>query len=462
MENIRVRFAPSPTGFLHIGSARTALFNWLFARHYGGKFLLRIEDTDKARSTQESMDVIFESLKWLELDWDEKVVYQSQHAIRHQFMANKLLKEGKAYKCFCTPEELERMRLEAKEKKQPPRYSGLWRDRIDHPEGKPYVVRLKMPREGDTVIEDLVQGTVKVANDQLDDMVLLRADGSPTYMLSVVVDDHDMQITHVIRGDDHLTNAFRQKQLYEALGWQTPEFAHIPLIHGADGAKMSKRHGAVGTEVYQKEGFLPEALNNYLLRLGWGCGDEEIIPRDKAIELFTLDGVGKAAARFDVQKLTNLNGYYLRQMSNDALMQRLSIFLEQLTGSALTDQQKNRVTKGLSGLKERAKTLVDLAQSALFYIKPAQLNSEACENIDANLLSIMHTYLTNEDDYSEDNLHAGFKNLAETHDTKLGLLAKTLRWVLTGSNVSPSLFEVMSVLGKEETLRRIHAAQHGN
>jgi len=335
-EEVRVRFAPSPTGFLHIGGVRTALFNWLFARHHGGLFRLRIEDTDRKRSTEPAIQAILDGLRWLELDWDGAAVHQFALAGRHAEVARGLLAEDKAYPCYCSPEELEEMRRRARAEGRSIRYDGRWRDRdpSEAPPGVPPVVRLKAPREGETTLGDLVQGPVTVANDQLDDMVLLRADGTPTYMLSVVVDDHDMAVSHVIRGDDHLTNAFRQTLLFEALRWPRPEFAHIPLIHGADGAKLSKRHGALGVAAYRDLGYLPEALRNYLLRLGWGRGDEEIIPTERAIEWFDLDGVGRAPARLDFAKLDSLNGHYLRETEDKRLVALIAPRLEAITGTA--------------------------------------------------------------------------------------------------------------------------------
>jgi glutamyl-tRNA synthetase len=348
--DVVTRFAPSPTGFLHIGGARTALFNWLFTRHHGGTFRLRIEDTDRARSTKEAVTAILEGLSWLELDWDGEVIYQSECAQRHAVLAEELLQAGKAYRCYCTPEELQEMRAEARAEGRARLYDGRWRDRdpAEAPAGVDPVVRLKMPLSGETVIQDAVQGEVTVPNAQLDDMVLLRADGTPTYMLSVVVDDHDMGITHVIRGDDHLTNAFRQTQLFRAAGWPEPVFAHIPLIHGPDGAKLSKRHGALGVEAYRDMGYLPQALRNYLLRLGWSHGDDEIIPTDQAIAWFDLPGVNKAAARFDFDKLNSLNAHYLREMDDATLAELVRPRLENALGGALDETRMERVTRGMA------------------------------------------------------------------------------------------------------------------
>lgn len=456
------RFAPSPTGFLHIGGARTALFNWLFAKHHGGKFLLRIEDTDRKRSTEEAIGAILDGLNWLELAWDDDVVYQSARAERHSAMARQLLDQGKAYLCYCTPEELSEMRAAAKAEGRPMRYDGRWRDRDpgEAPNDIKPVIRLKMPQQGTTAIRDLVQGEVTVANDQLDDMILLRGDGSPTYMLSVVVDDHDMGITHIVRGDDHLTNAFRQYQLYLALGWSVPEFAHIPLIHGPDGAKLSKRHGALGVEAYRDMGYLPEALRNYLLRLGWGHGDDEIISTEQAIDWFDLDGVGKSAARFDFAKLDSLNGHYLRE-SGDARLVDLTIpLIEAITGDHITDVGKQRLTAGMAGLKARAKNLKELAENAAFYVasRPLTQTEKAAkllsEDAIAYLAKLQPKFAALKD-WDEASLEETLREFAETEELKLGQVAQPLRAALTGSTMSPGLFEVMAVLGREESLARL-------
>ncbi len=456
------RFAPSPTGFLHIGGARTALFNWLFARHHGGKFLLRIEDTDRKRSSDDAIEAIYAGLKWLELDWDGDAVSQFSCIEKHRKAALTLLANGNAYRCYCSPDELTEMREQARAEGKPMRYDGRWRDKTDAdaPAGIDPVIRLKAPREGATVIADQVQGEVTVANDQLDDMVLMRADGTPTYMLAVVVDDHDMGITHVIRGDDHLTNAFRQYQLYQALGWRPPEFAHIPLIHGADGAKLSKRHGALGIESYRDDGMLPEALRNYLLKLGWGHGDDEIIPTEKAIEWFDLGGVGKAAARFDTVKLTSLNAHYIREADNDRLVGLIAPALAERLGRDLTDDDRARLSKGMDGLKERAKTLVELADSAYFYVapRPLQLNDKAIKLLDKEgkqRLAIVRDRLAALEDWQAQSMEESLKKLAEETDTKLGMLAQPLRAALSGSNVSPGIFDIMVVLGRQETVERI-------
>ncbi|GAB4374770.1 MAG: glutamate--tRNA ligase [Kiloniellaceae bacterium] len=456
------RFAPSPTGFLHIGGARTALFNWLYARHHGGSFRLRIEDTDRKRSTQEAIDAILDGLDWLGLDHDGEIVYQFARAERHAAMARSLLEQGRAYHCYCSPEELEEMRATARAEGRPMRYDGRWRDRdaSEAPAGVDPVVRLKMPQDGETTIADLVQGEVTVRNDQLDDMVLLRADGTPTYMLSVVVDDHDMGVTHVIRGDDHLTNTFRQYQLYKALGWETPAFAHIPLIHGPDGAKLSKRHGALGVEAYRDMGYLPEALRNYLLRLGWGHGDDEIISTEQAIEWFDIDAVGKSAARFDFVKLENLNGHYMREAAPERLVAEIVPRLEKQLGRPLTETARRHLAAGMNGLKARAKNLVELTENALFYVidRPLEMNPKAEKILTAEArqrLAGLHAALAALPEWSEAAIEAAVRVFAESANCKLGDAAQPLRAALTGSNVSPGIFEVMAVLGREESLARI-------
>ena len=457
------RFAPSPTGFLHIGGARTALFNWLYARHHGGKALLRIEDTDAKRSTPEAIDAILDGLAWLGLEWDEDVVFQSERGARHAEVAEQLLAAGHAYKCYATPEELEDMRAAQRAAKQPLRYDGRWRDRdpADAPLGAPYVVRLKTPNEGETAIEDRVQGRVTVRNAELDDYVLLRADGTPTYMLAVVVDDHDMGVTHVIRGDDHLNNAFRQLPIYRAMaeiegGWPDPVYAHIPLIHGSDGAKLSKRHGALGAETYRDEfGILPEALFNYLLRLGWGHGDREEITRDEAIALFDLDGVGKSPSRFDLKKLQNLNGHYIRE-ADDA---RLASLVAPRIGSE-TDEAL--LTQAMPVLKTRARDLDELAEGAAFLFKTRPLGltekAEALLDGDARvILGQIADRLRTENNWTIEALEATTKSLAEELGLGLGKLAQPMRAALTGTTTSPGIFDVLVLLGREEALARLDA-----
>ncbi|MEW5729783.1 MAG: glutamate--tRNA ligase [Pseudomonadota bacterium] len=462
------RFAPSPTGFLHIGGGRTALFNWLFARHHGGRFLLRIEDTDRARSTKEAVDAIFDGIKWLGLDWDGEPVMQFSRSDRHAEVARSLVAQGKAYHCYCTPEELEKIREEQKAAGMPMRYPGVWRDRdpAEAPKDIPPVVRLKAPKDGETVIDDLVQGQVRVSNEQLDDMVLLRADGTPTYMLSVVVDDHDMGITHVIRGDDHLTNAFRQYQLYKACGWEPPIFAHIPLIHGPDGAKLSKRHGALGVDAYRDMGFLPEAMRNYLLRLGWSHGDDEIISTEQAIEWFGLESVGRSPSRFDFVKLTNLNGHYMRAADDERLTELALPFVETAAGTAVDAEGRTRLRAGMTGLKERAKSLVELAEQAAFYVRrrPLAVDDKAAKHLDADGLAVLADYaerIRAIEPFSRETLEEAARVMAEEKDLKLGKIAQPLRAALTGSSVSPPIFEVMEVLGRAETLGRMDDARTG-
>jgi glutamyl-tRNA synthetase len=456
------RFAPSPTGFLHIGGARTALFNWLYARHHGGKFRLRIEDTDRARSTPEAVEAILDGLSWLGLEWDDEVVYQFARAPRHAEVARQLLAEGKAYYCYCTPQELEEMRAKAKAEGRPTNYDRRWRDRDpkDAPPGAAPVIRIKAPLTGQTVIHDQVQGDVVIDNQQLDDMILLRADGTPVYMLSVAVDDHDMGITHVIRGDDHLNNAARQMMLIQAMGWPVPAYAHIPLIHGPDGAKLSKRHGALGVDAYRDMGYLPEALRNYLLRLGWSHGDEEIIPTGKAIEWFDLDAVGRSAARFDFAKLANLNGHYIRETPNDRLVDLILPRLEAAIGSGIDAAGRQRLIAGMDGLKPRAKTLVELAEIAAFYVRPRPLpiGEAAAKQLDTaargRLLALRQS-LTAVEDWNAATLEAVVRSAAETAGAKLGAYAQPLRAALTGSVTSPPIFEVMQALGKAESLARL-------
>jgi len=459
------RFAPSPTGFLHIGGARTALFNWLFARHHNGKFLLRIEDTDRKRSTNEAVKAIYEGIKWLGLDWDGDPISQFSRVGEHKKVVEKLLDEGKAYKCYSTPEELTEMREIAKAEGRPIRYNGYWRDKTDSdaPSGINPVIRLKASQKGETIITDLVQGEVKVANDQMDDMVLIRGDGTPTYMLAVVVDDHDMGITHVIRGDDHLTNTFRQYQIYAALGWDTPIFSHIPLIHGADGAKLSKRHGALGIDAYRDDGYLPESMKNYLLRLGWSHGDDRIIYTEQAIKLFNLKGVGKSPSRFDIAKLTSLNAQYLREANSV----RLAVLIEPLLGTRLgrdlTDKEKARIVKGIDGLKERAKTVVELANSAFFYIepRPITLNDKAMKSLEqggADKIAVLRHTLYSLSEWTHGVLEKAILDLAESEGVKFVQFAQPLRAILSGSNTSPGIYNIMEVLGRDETLGRIDDA----
>ncbi len=456
---VRVRFAPSPTGYLHIGGARTALFNYLFAKHNKGKYLLRVEDTDRERSTPEAIEAIFASLNWLGIQSDEQPVFQFSRAQRHAEVAQQLLQSGNAYYCYCSPEELQAMREEAAAKKLPPRYNGVWRDRDSSsaPAGVKPVIRFKSPQEGSVTIDDHVQGSVTVQNSQLDDMVLLRADGTPTYMLSVVVDDHDMGITHIIRGDDHLNNAFRQHHIYAAMGWQIPEFAHIPLIHGVDGAKLSKRHGATSADAYKDMGFLPDAMKNYLLRLGWAHGDDEIISEAQAIEWFSFEGIGRSPARFDMAKLHNLNGHYIRHADDARLFDLTLPFIEKHLKRVLAADEADRIVRGMPGLKERAKTLIELSESALIYIKPLPLDEKAAALLSQDNTEYLRNLLPKLEacDFTHDALEILLRNAAEEFGIKLGALAAPLRVAVTGRSVSPSLFEVMAILGKEESLKRI-------
>ncbi|MBY0304239.1 MAG: glutamate--tRNA ligase [Sphingomonas sp.] len=458
------RFAPSPTGFLHIGGARTALFNWLFARAQGGTFLLRIEDTDRARSTQPAIDAILDGMQWLGLDWDGEVTYQFSRAARHADVAHQLLAAGHAYKCFATAEELTAMREAQQAAKQPARYDGRWRDRdpAEAAAGAPFVIRLKAPREGAMTIQDRVQGDVTVQNAELDDMVLLRSDGTPTYMLAVVVDDHDMGVTHVIRGDDHLNNAFRQIPIMQAMdaiegGWPVPVYAHIPLIHGTDGAKMSKRHGAVGVDAYRDTlGILPEALDNYLLRLGWGHGDDEIISRAQAIDWFDLSGVGKSPSRFDIKKLENLNGHYIRLADDDRLARLVADRIGDDIGAAGYDLLR----RAMPFLKPRAANLLELADGAgfLFRERPLAMDSDAATLLAGAapaLLAQIHAALDALNDWDTEGLENAVRQVAEAAGVKLGAVAQPLRAALTGRKTSPGIFDVLVLLGRNESLGRI-------
>jgi glutamyl-tRNA synthetase len=456
------RFAPSPTGYLHIGGARTALFNWLYARHHDGRFLLRIEDTDKARSTEPAIQAILEGMRWLGLDWDGDEYYQSHFAGRHAEIAHELLLRGHAYRCWMTQEELAEQRARAQAERRPFRIDSAWRDcSPEMPEpGSPSVIRLKAPREGETVIEDRVQGRVAVQNAELDDFILLRSDGTPTYMLAVVVDDHDMGVTHVIRGDDHLNNAFRQLAIVKAMGWPEPVYAHVPLIHGADGAKMSKRHGATGVMDYHALGFLPEAVANYLLRLGWGHGDEETISRDRAVELFDLDGVGRSPSRFDTKKLENLNGHYIREASDGRLAGLVAPRIGEILGRALDAGEIALLTRAMPTLKPRAKDLNEMAQGAAFLFKARPLDmddkaSSLLEGSAGDLLALVCRRLAALPDWTQEATEQAVREVAEAEGVKLGQVAQPLRAALTGRATSPGIFDVLVLLGREESLARI-------
>jgi glutamyl-tRNA synthetase len=455
------RFAPSPTGLLHIGGARTALYNFLFSRHHGGKFLLRIEDTDRARSTEEAVQVILEGLAWLGLSPDEPPLFQSSRLARHVEVAHQLLAAGKAYRCYCTPEELAEMREQALREGRAPRYDGRWRDRDprEAPPGVAPAIRLKAPREGETVIEDLVQGVVRVANAELDDMILLRSDGTPTYLHAVVVDDHDMGITHVIRGDDHLTNTFRQIQIYQAMGWDVPAFAHIPLIHGADGKKLSKRHGAVSVLEFREQGYLPEALCNYLLRLGWGHGDLEIVTREEAIRLFDIRDVGRAPARMDYAKLTHLNGVWLRRADEARLLAEIETRLTSRFGP-LDEEGRGRIRRLLPELKERAKTLNELAESAAFLIARPAFEPKAEALLDPPrraMLARLAAQLADVSFEDREKIAEALRRFAESENLKLGEVAQPLRAALTGRTTSPPIDATLAALGRTETLARLAA-----
>ncbi|WP_206932451.1 glutamate--tRNA ligase [Roseococcus thiosulfatophilus] len=464
---VRTRFAPSPTGFLHIGGARTALFNALFARRHGGQYLLRVEDTDRARSTPEAVAQILESLEWLGLSPDEPPVMQSAREARHAEVAHELLAAGKAYRAYETPEELAAMRERAMAEKRPPRYDGYWRDREPGPEqeGTPFAIRLKAPVEGETVVDDLVQGTVRVAASELDDMIILRSDGTPTYLHAVVVDDHDMAITHVIRGDDHLTNTFRQCMVYDAMGWHRPRFAHIPLIHGADGAKLSKRHGAVSVLEFREQGLLPEAVCNYLLRLGWGHGDEEIIPRERAEKIFDLKDVGRAASRMDYAKLMHLNGVYLRQADPEALLPEVMRRLAAM-GQDFGTEKIARVRALLPALQERAKTLAELAESAAFVVADtapvpdAKAAALLTEEARARLLNLAE-FLSAMPEWTRADLEHWLRDYADVKGIKLKDVAQPLRVALTGSTMSPPIDLTLEALGRDEALARIVLAAEG-
>ncbi|OUI89012.1 glutamyl-tRNA synthetase [Acetobacter sp. DmW_043] len=468
MTTIRTRFAPSPTGLLHIGNARAALFNFLFARHHGGKFLLRIEDTDRERSTQKAVDVIFDGLAWMGITPDEEPVFQSTRQARHTEVALELLEKGLAYKCYCTPEELKQMREDAMAQSKPPRYNGMWRDRdpSEAPEGAPYAVRIKAPREGETTITDLVQGEVRVANAELDDMIILRSDGTPTYQHAVVVDDHDMNITHVIRGDDHLTNTFRQAMIYRAMGWKLPEFAHLPLIHGPDGAKLSKRHGAQSVVEFRDMGYLPEALCNYLLRLGWGHGDAEILSREEQIKLFDLDGVGRAPSRMDYAKLLHINAVWMRQADDERLTDDVLERLKAVDGVQVNDTTRTRLLALMPGLKERARTLVELTENAQFLGRqvPLPFTEKAKKLLTPEALQILDGIsrdLAAAPDFTAETIDSTLRQFAEREGHKLGQVAQPLRAAVTGSTSSPGIDATLAALGRDETLARTGAVLHG-
>lgn len=453
---IVTRFAPSPTGFLHIGSARTALFCYLYAKRMGGKFLLRIEDTDKARSTNEAKQAILSSLKWLNLPWDDDVIYQSERAARHADIAHDLVRSGGAYYCFSTQEEIDHERKKTISENRSFLFQSPWRDAApaSYPQDRKPVVRLRAPQDGVTVVHDLVQGEVRVENSHLDDMVLLRGDGTPTYMLAVVVDDHDMGITHIIRGDDHLTNTPRQIILYQALKWEIPTFAHIPLIHGPDGAKLSKRHGAVGVEWYRDNGYLPEALSNYLLRLGWSHGDDEIISRDNAIEWFDIANVGKSPSRLDFDKMKNLNAHYIKNKGEGELTDLVALIL------GANEEEKLFIKEGMKSLKVRAQLITELVEHSKIYMvsQNLEISNEARQVIeicDKRLVSEIIILIRGLDRMDHDSLQEAFKAFALGKGIKIGEVMKPIRAMLTGSLASPSVFEIIAIIGKEYTIKRL-------
>lgn len=466
-DSVVTRFAPSPTGFLHIGGGRTALFNWLYAKKRGGKMLLRIEDTDRERSTEPAIAAILDGLKWLGLDWDGEVVYQSTRAARHREVAEQLLAAGKAYRCYATPEELTAMREKARAEGRTRLYDGLWRDRdpAQAPAGMKPTIRLKAPQTGETVIEDQVQGRVVWQNENLDDLVLLRGDGNPTYMLAVVVDDHDMGVTHVIRGDDHLINAARQKQIYDALEWDLPNMSHIPLIHGPDGSKLSKRHGALGVEAYRALGYLPAALRNYLVRLGWSHGDQEIFSTEEMIEAFDLPQIGRSAARFDFAKLENLNGHYIRHSDDQFLVSQFENVLDYIPDGAdlkakLNDTTRAQLLRAMPSLKERAKTLIELIDSSYFIFadRPLEIEPKALAVLTPEtreLIGKLRAALEAVSDWSSETTETAMRNFAEAANLKLGAVAQPLRVALTGRTTSPGIFDVLAVLGRQECLARL-------
>ncbi len=466
-DQIVTRFAPSPTGYLHIGGARTALFNWLYARSRGGKFLLRIEDTDRERSTDAAVSAILDGLNWLGLTWDGEPTFQFARAKRHQEIAQALLSSGHAYRCYCSPAELEQMRETARAAGKSPVYDGTWRDRppTDAPAGVKPAIRFKAPRTGETVIDDQVQGRVVFKNENLDDLIILRADGNPTYNLSVVVDDHDMGVTHIIRGDDHLTNAARQSQIYVAMGWPRPSFSHIPLIHGPDGAKLSKRHGALGVEAYRAMGYLPSALRNYLVRLGWSHGDDEIMSDAQMLEWFDLPAIGRSPARFDFTKLANVNGHYMREASDEELEAALKTLWDvpgphQGWPEPMSQDDWNRLRSALPGLKARAKTLKELMENSayLFSQRPIALTEDArllLADEGRAALKGMLGVLTKANDWDAASLEAAVKAYAGAAGLKLGKLAQPLRAALTGKTTSPGIFDVLASLGREESLARL-------
>lgn len=455
---VKTRFAPSPTGYLHIGGARTALFNYLYAKKHGGEFLLRIEDTDLSRSSREAKKAILESMNWLDLKFDGEIIYQSTRRDRHLEIANQLLADGKAYYCFTDQDEIAKFRDDARSKGEHFIFKSPWRDatKEQYPKNVKPVIRLKAPREGETIVKDLLQGDVTIQNSHLDDMILVRSDGTPTYMLAVVVDDHDMGITHIIRGDDHLSNAPRQQIIYAAMGWNIPNMVHIPLIHGPDGAKLSKRHGALGADSYREMGYLPEALNNYLLRLGWSHGDDEIISREQAIKWFDIDGLGKSPSRIDFNKMRNMNAQYLRKYDDSILAEMIFAHYD----GDLSDISKNAISKAIESMKPRAELITDLYELAEIFIsdKPLVISDDAKQIIsdcdDSIKLQVVEA-IEHIKDFSKDNIQYALKELAKNNNLKLGELMKYIRAFVAGRTASPSVFEIIAIIGKEETISRL-------
>ena len=460
---IVTRFAPSPTGNLHIGSARTALFNWLFAKNTKGKFLLRIEDTDKIRSTKESINKILDGLKWLDINWDDKIVYQSLNQQRHTQVAEDLLEKGLAYKCFCSEDDLNKMREEAKALKKPYRYNRMWREKKpeDGPKNIDPVIRIKAPIEGETTINDIIQGSIKVSNEEMDDFIIMRSDGTPTYMLSVVADDHDMEVTHIVRGHDHLTNTFRQNIIYDALKWDKPKTAHIPLIHGPDGSKMSKRHGAIDVEEYKNNGILPNALINYMLRLGWSHGDEEIISLENAIKWFTLEKIGKSPAKFDNDKLISVNSHYIKELNNEEIVNFLESYYKNKYQINIDETTTKRLNLGLNDIKSRSRDLNQLAEMSLFYCSkfPISISKKAQKNINKlnkdvfkDLLNVLEKI---ENDFKKQKIEEVISKFLVEKSLKLSDIIQYIRAMITGLDVSPRIYDIMEILGFVEIKKRI-------
>tara|TARA_Y100000590_G_scaffold281824_1_gene316941 strand:- start:7317 stop:8723 length:1407 start_codon:yes stop_codon:yes gene_type:complete len=460
---IVTRFAPSPTGNLHIGSARTALFNWLFAKNTKGKFLLRIEDTDKIRSTKESINKILDGLKWLDINWDDKIVYQSLNQQRHTQVAEDLLEKGLAYKCFCSEDDLKKMREEAKILKKPFRYNRTWRDKDakDAPKDINPVIRIKAPIEGESIIDDIIQGSITVSNEEMDDFIIMRSDGTPTYMLSVVVDDHDMNVTHIVRGHDHLTNTFRQNIIYKSMGWDAPKTAHIPLIHGSDGSKMSKRHGAIDVEEYKNNGILPDALINYMLRLGWSHGDDEIISLKNAIKWFKLEKIGKSPAKFDNDKLISVNSHYIKELDNNKIIVFLKTYYEKKYKIKFDKDSTERLNLGLEDIKSRSRDLIQLAEMSLFYCSkfPISISKKAdkyIKKVDKNIFKdLLEALKVIENNFTKQEIEKIIANFLSKKGLKLSDIIQYIRAMITGLDVSPRIYDIMEILGFVEIKKRI-------